>query len=294
MLDGAKYIAQGMGVTLKHFFKKRTTVQYPKEMRNFHPRFRGAVAMVRDQETGKERCVGCGLCSAVCPANCLTVVPGVDEHGIRNAKIYLYDMSRCVFCAMCVEVCPELALVMTHEFELAVTDRSQLVLDAEAMLRLADREKERSGQAIEEPGFPAITDAPSTFVKHTDLDPRIQRGKFQSHQPLLGQLPHGYPMKYDEFLKREKEAKPKAQGTLPPSLQEIQNKFLPEDARVPMPKFAEEFAEPTEVRVDLLTAGDVDKVEKHQWVDEDGQGDLKKVQKGKDEWSEREKNKGKK
>ena len=99
-------IAKGMGTTLKNFFKKPVTVQYPKEMRNFHPRFRGAVGFVRDQDTGKERCVGCGLCSAVCPANCLTVVPGVDEHGIRNAKIYLFDMSRCVFCGMCVEVCP--------------------------------------------------------------------------------------------------------------------------------------------------------------------------------------------
>jgi NADH-quinone oxidoreductase subunit I len=293
LLSGTKFIAQGMGTTAKHFFKKRVTVQYPKQMRNFHPRFRGAVAMVRDQETGKERCVGCGLCSAVCPANCLTVVPGTDEHGIRNAKIYLYDMSRCVFCGMCVEVCPELALVMTHEFELSVRDRSELVLDAEAMLRLADREKERTGEAIEEPGFPAISDAPSTFAKHNELDPRIQRGNFQSHQPLLGELPHGLPMKYEEFLRREKEGKPQAPGTLPPQLKEIQNKHLPEAEQTPMPKVAEDLKQDqaNQVRVKLLTVADVAKIQKHAYYDEDGLGDLRKTDVGKGIWQDLEKKK---
>jgi NADH-quinone oxidoreductase subunit I len=283
-----KEIAQGLGLTLRHFFKKNVTLQYPKEMRNFHPRFRGAVGMVRDQDTGKERCVGCGLCAAACPANCLTVVPGTDDVGLRNAKIYLYDMSRCVFCGMCVEVCPELALVMTHEFELSVYDRSQLTLDAEAMLRLSDREKERSGEAIEEPGFPAVTDAPSTFLKHNQLDPRIQRGNFQSHQPALGTLPHGYPMKYEDYLKKIREGKPLAQGTLPPNLQEIQNKYLPEDSRVPMPKFVENQADTAaEVRTNLLTVGDINKVEKHKYYDEDGQGDKKRVELGKGEWTDK-------
>lgn len=269
-----KEIATGMSITLGNFFKKRITVQYPQQMRNFHPRFRGAVAFVRDQETGKERCVGCGLCAAVCPANCLTVVPGVDDNGIRNAKIYLYDMSRCVFCAMCVEACPELALVMTHEFELATEDRSQMVLDAEAMLKLADRETERSGERIEEPGFPAITDAPSTFAKHKELDPRIQRGNFQSHQPFLGTAPHGYPMKWEDYLAKKNAGKPLAQGTLPPFLKEIQNQYLPDDEKTPLPRL-QPIAEETEYeknRTNLLTAADITKVEKHVWVDDDGQG----------------------
>jgi NADH-quinone oxidoreductase subunit I len=265
---------KGMSVTLRNMLNKPITVQYPKQMRNFHPRFRGAVAFVRDQETGKERCVGCGLCSAVCPANCLTVVPGVDEHGIRNAKIYLYDMSRCVFCGMCVEVCPELALVMTHEFELGVNDRSELVLDAEAMLELADKEKERTGQAIEEPGFPAITTAGgipavSTFAKHTELDPRIQRGKFQSHQPLLGKAPHGYPMAYEEYLAKEKSGKPLALGNLPPVLKEIQNKYLPNDQKTPLPKAAQLQAdEKFEERTHLLTTAELNEpVLKHEIID---------------------------
>jgi NADH-quinone oxidoreductase subunit I len=275
-----KEIATGMRITLGNFFKKRVTVQYPKQMRNVNPRFRGAVAFVRDQETGKERCVGCGLCAAICPANCLTVVPGVDEYGIRNAKIYLYDMSRCVFCGMCVEVCPELALVMTHEFELATDDRSKMILDAEAMLKLADREKERSGVTIEEPGFPAITDGRGTFIRHDELDPRIQRGKFQSHQPLLGTAPHGYPMAYKDYLGKIQKAEPLADGTLPSNLVEIQNKFLPEDAKTPLPRTTSPINEETEdskERTNLETVADTTKIEKHEYVEEYARGIIKKL-----------------
>ena len=276
MAGVAGEIAKGLGITLKHFFKKTVTVQYPKQMRAINPRFRGAVAMVRDYETGKERCVGCGLCSAVCPANCLTVVPGVDEHGIRNAKIYLYDMSRCVYCSMCVEVCPELALVMTHEFELAITDRSEMVLDTEAMLKLADRNFERTGEAIEEPGFPAVTDADSTIIKHSQLDKRIQRGNFQSHQPLLGLAPHGYPMEYKDFLAKEKAGRPLAQGNLTPLLQEIQNNQLPEDERKPLPKVDKDMiAGVMEDRPNLKTAVETAKPFQPKILqDHGGQGNL--------------------
>jgi NADH-quinone oxidoreductase subunit I len=269
---------KGMSVTLNNMFKKPITVQYPKQMRNFHPRFRGAVGMVRDRDTGKERCVGCGLCSTVCPANCLTVVPGVDEHGIRNARIYLYDMTRCVFCGMCVEVCPELALVMTHEFELAVNDRGDLVLDAEAMLKLADRELERTGQAIEEPGFPAITTsggipAPSAFAKADELDPRIQRGKFQSHQPLLGMAPHGYPMRWEDYLKKKESGAPLALGNLPPYLKEIQNNYLPNDQKLPLTPaskvFADEIIQDTEERPRLTASIDENEpVMQHEMLDD--------------------------
>ncbi len=285
MLGEINEIRKGMGITLRNFFRKPLTIQYPKQMRNFHPRFRGAVAFVRDQDTGKERCVGCGLCSAVCPANCLTVVPGVDEHGIRNAKIYLYDMSRCVFCGMCVEVCPELALVMTHEFELSVTERSELVLDAEAMLKLADKEFERTGQAIEEPGFPAITTAnglpvASAFAKHKELDIRIQRGNFQSHQPLMGTAPHGYPMPYEKYLEKEQAGKPLAQGHLPPVLREIQNKYLPEDSQNPLSAAAKQYADEVltgpDDRTNLLTAADTQPTMTHQIIeDKDGQAGSK-------------------
>jgi NADH-quinone oxidoreductase subunit I len=268
-VSGMAEVGKGLGITLKNFFKKPVTVQYPEQLRNFHPRFRGAVAFVRDKQTDKERCVGCGLCSAICPANCLTVVPGVDEHGIRNAKIYLYDMSRCVFCGMCVEVCPELALVMTHEFELATDDRSKLVLDAEAMLKLADKEAERTGRPIEDPGFPAVTlldgrPAESTLAySNKQLDTKIQTGNHQSHQPLMGTLPHGYPMPYKDYLAKKEAGKPLALGNLPPHLREIQNNYLPEGERTELSETAQEYAdEMSPPRTKLITAADTNETVK--------------------------------
>jgi NADH-quinone oxidoreductase subunit I len=277
-------LAKGMGVTLKNFFKKPITVQYPKQQRHQHARFRGAVGFVRDTQTGKERCVGCGLCASVCPSNCLTVVPGVDEHGIRNAKIYLYDMNRCVFCGMCVEVCPELALVMTHEYELSVADRSQMVLDAEAMLKLADREQERTGFYIEEPGFPAFENHPSGHATHKNIPEKAQHGNFQSHQPLLGKLPHGYPMNWDEYLKKKESGTPLAQGNQPPYLRQISNNYLPDNEKLPMPKAIEEFADQQkEIRTHLTSAADVNPVYRHEIVDQDINGKItnKQLQQGK-------------
>lgn len=264
-----------MGVTLKNFFSKPITVRYPMQIRNMHPRFRGAVGFVRDSETGRERCVGCGLCSAICPAQCLTVVPGIDQDGIRNAKIYLYDMSRCVFCGYCVEACPELALVMTHEFELAVDDRSKLVLDAEAMLALADRELERTGKEIEEPGFPAFDNAPSGFLKHKELPEKAQHGNYQIHQPYLGKLPHGYPMKWEEYLKKKEAGIPLAQGNLPPPVKDIQNQYLPDDEKKPMPKALEEFAQAAhQKRTKLITTAQTNDVYSHEVVDQDIDGKI--------------------
>ena len=49
-------IAKGMGVTLKNFFKKPITVQYPKQIRHMHPRFRGAVCFEdREANDGDQR-----------------------------------------------------------------------------------------------------------------------------------------------------------------------------------------------------------------------------------------------
>ena len=51
---------------------------------------------------GTGLCVGCGTCSAMCPANAITLT-------INNAKgIYLpkIDFSKCVGCSICVKCCP--------------------------------------------------------------------------------------------------------------------------------------------------------------------------------------------
>ena len=75
----------GFFVTLRAFFKPTVTVEYPDAMRELSPRFRGAVALLPHPETGREKCVGCGLCPQICPVDCITIgvieddTPGADH-----------------------------------------------------------------------------------------------------------------------------------------------------------------------------------------------------------------------
>ena len=51
-----------------------TTFQYPEEKVPVYPRFRGRHRLHRFEDTGLEKCVGCSLCAAACPADCIRVV----------------------------------------------------------------------------------------------------------------------------------------------------------------------------------------------------------------------------
>jgi hypothetical protein len=61
---------RGMGLTLKYFFDKKVTINYPFEKGPLSPRFRGEHAL-RRYPTGEERCIACKLCEAVSCHSCL-------------------------------------------------------------------------------------------------------------------------------------------------------------------------------------------------------------------------------
>ena len=48
----------GMALTLKYFFKKKVTINYPYERQALSPRFRGEHAL-RRYPNGEERCIAC-------------------------------------------------------------------------------------------------------------------------------------------------------------------------------------------------------------------------------------------
>ena len=109
---------KGFGVTFKQIFKKPLTMQYPEHKRPVYPRFRGRHRLWR-HENGLEKCVGCSLCAAACPADCIRVV--ADENtpenrvspGERYARIYEINMSRCIFCGYCELACPFDAITLS-------------------------------------------------------------------------------------------------------------------------------------------------------------------------------------
>src|SRR5260370_41640762 len=64
----------GFKVTLRHFFKKKVTMQYPEEKWVVPEGYRGAPYLVKDQE-GRTKCVSCQLCEFVCPPKAIRITP---------------------------------------------------------------------------------------------------------------------------------------------------------------------------------------------------------------------------
>jgi len=131
---------RGLGTTFGRFHETPTTVQYPEEKTPVYPRFRGRHKLHRFEDTGLEKCVGCSLCAAACPADCIRVVAAEndDEHrvsaGERYAAVYEINLSRCIFCGYCEIACPFDAITMGHEYELSDYDRTDLIFTKEMLL----------------------------------------------------------------------------------------------------------------------------------------------------------------
>jgi len=124
---------RSMGYILLHTFRKRVTVQYPDEMPKIPPRWRGRIILSRDPD-GQERCVGCYLCSAACPVDCISLQSTEDELGRRYPKFFRINFSRCIFCGYCEEACPTYAIQLTPDFEMCEYNRQNLVYEKEDLL----------------------------------------------------------------------------------------------------------------------------------------------------------------
>lgn len=128
-------IIKGLWITIKHFFKKKVTIQYPEQQREFSPVYRGRHVLMRDNE-GRERCTACGMCALACPAEAITMTAAErqedEEHLYREEKyatVYEINMLRCIFCGLCEEACPKEAIFLTKSKELVKPK-----LDRESMI----------------------------------------------------------------------------------------------------------------------------------------------------------------
>lgn len=139
-------LARGLGTTFKHILRRPVTEQYPEEKRPMFLRFRGR-HVLRRYDNGLERCIGCALCAAVCPAKAIYVEAAEntaeDRHspGERYAKVYEINMIRCIFCGLCAEACPTEAIVLRHRYELSDYQRPAFIYSKGMLLEPAAGDK---------------------------------------------------------------------------------------------------------------------------------------------------------
>ena len=131
---------RGLKTTFARMGEGINTIQYPEQKVPVYPRFRGRHKLHKFEDTGLEKCVGCSLCAAACPADCIRVVAAENDPdhrvsaGERYAEIYEINLARCIFCGYCEVACPFDAITMGHEYELADYNREDLVFTKEMLL----------------------------------------------------------------------------------------------------------------------------------------------------------------
>lgn len=137
-------ILKGMSITLKHFFSKKTTINYPEQRREFSKIYRGQHVLKRDDE-GRERCTACGLCAVACPAEAITMVAAErkqgEEHLYREEKyaaIYEINMIRCIFCGDCEEACPKEAIFLTDRIVASEYERAPFIYGKDILVEPTD------------------------------------------------------------------------------------------------------------------------------------------------------------
>ena len=126
-------IVRSMWLTFLHAFHKRDTILYPEEKPKLTTRWRGRIVLTRDPDMG-ERCVGCYLCAAACPVDCISLQATEDATGRRYPEFFRINFSRCIFCGYCEEACPTYAIQLIPDFEMAEFDRQNLVYEKKDLL----------------------------------------------------------------------------------------------------------------------------------------------------------------
>ncbi|MGF1552505.1 MAG: NADH-quinone oxidoreductase subunit NuoI [Paracoccaceae bacterium] len=111
-------------------FRRSETREYPDEPVPLAPRFRGRLVLSLDPD-GRERCVACNLCSAVCPVDCIDLQKAETEDGRWYPEWFRVNLGRCIFCGLCEEACPTCAIQLVPDFELSEWHRDAMVWEKE-------------------------------------------------------------------------------------------------------------------------------------------------------------------
>jgi NADH-quinone oxidoreductase subunit I len=133
IFKGIYSLASGMMITIREFFTKKVTEQYPENRATLKiaGRFRGELVMPHDKNN-EHACTACGICQMNCPNGTIQVISKMQEpteEGGKPRKVldkYRYDLGMCTFCNLCVISCPSGAIKFQNTFENSVFTREKL------------------------------------------------------------------------------------------------------------------------------------------------------------------------
>ncbi|MBA0655233.1 hypothetical protein Goklo_007737 [Gossypium klotzschianum] len=151
-------MVRGLMLTLKYFFDRKVTINYPFGKGPLSPCFRGEHAL-RQYPTGEERCIAFVKLDTIwndyyqpgrkyplpsvivvyqiCPAQAITIEAEEREDGSRRTTSSTLQV--CIYCGLCQEACPVDAIVEGPNFEFATETREELLYDKEKLLENGDR-----------------------------------------------------------------------------------------------------------------------------------------------------------
>jgi len=131
-------MVRGLAVTLRLYFSRKVTVEYPEEVQAPAPRFRGLLRLHRDEQ-GEPLCIACKACQRACGTNCFDI-EGKKEEGAKVMRPVKFDwrLDRCSFCGFCVEVCPTSAIRFSPEFRLTGAAKDGLFFRRDDMYLTGD------------------------------------------------------------------------------------------------------------------------------------------------------------
>ncbi|MHC4942749.1 MAG: NuoI/complex I 23 kDa subunit family protein [Planctomycetota bacterium] len=123
LYDAIVTTLKGMSVTIKHFFSKPVTVQYPDEQLPV------ADAYLGKHKLDQEGCIACSQCAKMCPVECIHLDFERHPGKVVEWKKFTVNYNHCIFCGLCVETCPTDVLHMTKETDLSEFDRKDCLVD---------------------------------------------------------------------------------------------------------------------------------------------------------------------